>query len=148
MQKRGFTLIELLVVISIIGVLSTIIAVGVRQAKTSAQDARRMADINALQRAIELSYLATPDYTAVLGSGCGTVGDRVVSCDGGLTEHISIDLISDVTTDTGCATMASGCDYSISVTPTTDSYRIGFWLAGGLANMTEGVHYLTEDGIQ
>lgn len=53
---RGFTLIELLVVIAIIGILSGIVVVGLNDARVSARDARRIADIKNIQVALSLYY--------------------------------------------------------------------------------------------
>ena len=54
--KKGFTLIELLVVIAIIGVLSGIVLVSLGGARQSARDARRQADMRAINSAMELYY--------------------------------------------------------------------------------------------
>jgi general secretion pathway protein G len=50
---RGFTLIELLVVIAIIGLLSTIIAAPIQNARKKARDAKKIAELKSLQLAIE-----------------------------------------------------------------------------------------------
>lgn len=149
-SNRGFTLIEVLVVISIIGILSTIITVAVRQAKTAANDARRMSDLNTLQRAIELGYFDSRDYRVVLGAGCAAAGTRVNQCNGALTEHLpAIRDLRDVTGKSqGCVTLTEACDYSLVTAPATNNYRIGFWLEGGLAGLAEGAHYLDQDGIR
>lgn len=52
-RTRGFTLIELLVVIAIIGLLSTIIAAPVQNARKKARDAKKIAELKSLQLAIE-----------------------------------------------------------------------------------------------
>lgn len=54
MKSKGFTLIELLVVIFIIGLLASIVVVGVNEARKKARDAKRMADLKAVQTALEL----------------------------------------------------------------------------------------------
>ena len=148
--RHGFTLIEVLVVISIIGILSTIIAVGAGRVKAAANDARRMADINTLQRAIELSYFNSRDYATVLGAGCAAAGARVRECNGTLTQHLpGIGDLRDVTGKSlGCTTMAAACDYSVVAAPAANNYRVGFWLEGGLAGLAEGAHYLDQDGIR
>ena len=148
-HQRGFTLIELLVVLAIIGILSTMVVAAVGRAKSSANDARRMGDINALQRAVELAYLDVRDYRIVLGDGCDTAGDRVKQCDGTVVAMLpGITTVDDAFGTQGCTTIAAGCDYSIIEPPTATHYRIGFYLEGGLANLAEGAHFLSEDGIQ
>jgi prepilin-type N-terminal cleavage/methylation domain-containing protein len=52
----GFTLIELLVVISVIGFISTAAFTSLNRARMKARDARRMSDLQQLEKAIELYY--------------------------------------------------------------------------------------------
>ena len=54
--KLGFTLVELLVVIAIIGLLASIAVVALQSARAEARDAKREADMDAIQNAIELYY--------------------------------------------------------------------------------------------
>ena len=81
---RGFTLIELLVVIAIIGLLSTIIAAPIQNARKKARDAKKIAEIKAVQLAldqyaeanagqypVELAPL-TPTYMPVMPSFAST----------------------------------------------------------------------------
>jgi prepilin-type N-terminal cleavage/methylation domain-containing protein len=53
-KQKGFTLIELLVVVAIIGLLSTIAVVSFNNAQAKARDAKRMADLKSMQKAVEL----------------------------------------------------------------------------------------------
>lgn len=50
---RGFTLIELLVVISIIGLLSTVIAAPITQARKKGRDGKKIADIRQIVNALQ-----------------------------------------------------------------------------------------------
>lgn len=50
---RGFTLIELLVVISIIGLLSTVIAAPITQARKKGRDGKKVADIRQIVSALQ-----------------------------------------------------------------------------------------------
>ena len=55
-QYSGFTLIELLVVIAIIGLLSSVVFASLNSARGKARDAKRMADLREIQKAIEFYY--------------------------------------------------------------------------------------------
>lgn len=65
-EYSGFTLIELLVVIAIIGVLSSIVLASLNTARASARDAKRIAEMNQLNTAIQSYFFNTGQY---LGSG-------------------------------------------------------------------------------
>lgn len=51
---RGFTLIELLVVIAIIGLLSSVIFAALGPTRVKSRDLKRITDMNAIQKAIEM----------------------------------------------------------------------------------------------
>lgn len=53
---RGFTLIELLVVVSIIGMLASVAIYNISLARIKSRDARRLADLAQMRKAIELYY--------------------------------------------------------------------------------------------
>jgi len=55
-------LIELLVVIAIIGMLAAIVLVSLNSTRSKARDARRISDLQQLQKAIELYYDNTGHY--------------------------------------------------------------------------------------
>ena len=58
LNKKGFTIIELIVVIAIIAVLASIILVSVNQYQAKARDAKRVADMNQILKALNI-YQAT-----------------------------------------------------------------------------------------
>lgn len=61
-RKRGFTLIELLVVIAIIGILASIVIVGVGGVRERARDTKRKADLKTIQTALENYYSKEKHY--------------------------------------------------------------------------------------
>jgi prepilin-type N-terminal cleavage/methylation domain-containing protein len=61
-RRSGFTLIEMLVVVAIIGLLSSIILVGLGDVRKDARDTRRVADIRQLQNALEIYYSTNQAY--------------------------------------------------------------------------------------
>jgi general secretion pathway protein G len=72
-KKRGFTLIELLVVVAIIGILSTVAVVALGSARKKARDAKRLADLQNIQIALEFYHAEhnayPPGSNLVLGIG-------------------------------------------------------------------------------
>ncbi len=55
-MKKAFTLFELLVVISIIGILIAVASISYGGAQKKSRDARRVQDMNAIQKAAEMYY--------------------------------------------------------------------------------------------
>ncbi len=55
-NKKGFTLIEMLIVVTIIALLSSLVLVGLRPARTAARDARRVVDLNEVRNGLELYF--------------------------------------------------------------------------------------------
>src|SRR5438132_1430180 len=66
LMRRGFTLIELLVVIAIIGILASIVLAYLNVARQKSRDARRLADVNALQKSLEIYYTENGTYPTTL----------------------------------------------------------------------------------
>lgn len=71
--RKGFTLIELLIVIAIIGILASVVLVGLGPARRSGVDARRIADVRQLQNILELYFNACGTYPTTTNPG--GVGD-------------------------------------------------------------------------
>lgn len=64
--QRGFTLIEILVVVSIIGLLASVVLVGLGGFRERGRDARRIADLRSLQNGLEIYYAKNNEYPATL----------------------------------------------------------------------------------
>lgn len=71
-KKAGFTLFELLVSISIIGILTALGVTSFSNAQKKARDARRISDLDAIQKAAE-QYYSGNNYTYP-ASGSGGFG--------------------------------------------------------------------------
>lgn len=54
--RKGFTLIEILIVVAIIGLLASVVLVGLAPAQRRGRDSRRLADLKETQNALELYY--------------------------------------------------------------------------------------------
>ena len=70
-KLKGFTLIEMILVVTIIAILATSVLVGLGGARTSARNARRVADLRNLQNGLELYYNKNGYYCP--GSGYSTL---------------------------------------------------------------------------
>ncbi len=71
-NNKGFTLIEMLVVIAIIGLLSSVVVIGLGGSRSKARDARRIADVQQIQNALELAYDPASGYPSGIPSGAPT----------------------------------------------------------------------------
>ena len=61
-KQKGFTLIELLVVIAIIGILSAVVLTSLNSSQQKARNAKRIADIKAISKAVEMYYIEHGRY--------------------------------------------------------------------------------------
>lgn len=70
-SRKGFTLIELLIVVTIIGLLASVVLVGLAPAQRRGRDARRLSDIKETQNALELYYNKCRHYPGAADQGAG-----------------------------------------------------------------------------
>jgi prepilin-type N-terminal cleavage/methylation domain-containing protein len=70
--KRGFTLIELLIVVAIIGLLASVVLIGLGTFRSTGRDARRVADLRQVQSALELYFAPCGFYPgdAITAGAC------------------------------------------------------------------------------
>ncbi len=71
-KNKGFTLIEVLTVIAIVGLLASVVLVGLGSFRTRGRDTRRIADLRATQNALELYYTKTGQYPDDSGIGANS----------------------------------------------------------------------------
>ncbi len=71
--RRGFTLIEILVVIAIIGILSSVVLASLAVSRAKARDAKRIADLDEVKKALELYYDSHGQYPPSAGYSIPTV---------------------------------------------------------------------------
>lgn len=62
MDKKGFTLIELLIVVAVIGILASVVLVGLGPIQKQGRDARRISDLKQIQNGLELYYNKNGNY--------------------------------------------------------------------------------------
>lgn len=61
-KTKGFTLIEILIVVSIIGLLASVVLVGLGGFRSRGRDTRRITDLRALQNGLEVYYARNVVY--------------------------------------------------------------------------------------
>jgi prepilin-type N-terminal cleavage/methylation domain-containing protein len=138
MNKRGFTLIELLVVIAIIGILASIVLVSLNGARAKGRDAKRVAELQQMTRAIALN--GTDNSTAF--SGCAVDGNNPAS---NCTSPDFTQFNDPSGGTTACAASASAtCDYAVSNKagtgkPLFNDWEIKTYLETGFGSVTTGV---------
>lgn len=137
MDKRGFTLIELLVVIAIIGILAGIIMTSLGGARAKGRDAKRIAEMQQMMRAIDL--ISTDN--AVAFSGCTVAGYNVIST---CTSPSLSQFVDPSGAASACdAAPTEACDYTVSNragtgVPLFNNWQIKAYLEVGNGGLAAG----------
>lgn len=98
-NRKGFTLLELLVVISIIAVLIGLGSVSFTTAQRKARNAKRRADIKAIQNAFEQYYAGSNAYS----TNCTTMASS------SMAQGIPTDPKNGASYDLACSTTSAYC---------------------------------------
>ena len=116
--QRGFTLIGLLLVIAIIGLLASIVLASLSSAQAKARDARRLEDMNSLQKALTIYNSDNGVYPVQAATSTITAASAV------MTALIGNGAISATPKDPSSPTY----DYSYSSSALGSTYTLSFCL--------------------
>lgn len=138
---------EIIIAVTVLGILATLAAVGVNNAKQKTRDNRRLEDMRLLRSAMQLVYNETGSYNENI---CEP-GMRVADCRGEELLRVvdNIQRLRDPNSNGVPCTQdfSEGCDYAFQ-SINSDGYSVFFYLEEGTQGYAKGQHVLTEQGIQ
>ncbi len=137
-KKKAFTLIELLVVIAIIGILSTLAVVSLQNARKSARDAKRIADVKQMQTALELYFNDWQKYPVDVISG-----NQIASG----TDHVYMVTVPSAPTPADSTTCSTVNDYDYYQVGSGESYYLQFCLGNSVGTLSAGIQCAFPGGI-
>ncbi len=120
-KKKGFTLIELLVVISIIGILASIVLVGLGGARKKAKDARITADLSQVRAIAEMLNADAEKYDDLCDSS-DTLNESAPAPYGSQLATVEDDIaVQQGTTTANLKCQASGDNYCVAAQLVADT---------------------------
>ncbi|PKM91640.1 hypothetical protein CVU82_00300 [Candidatus Falkowbacteria bacterium HGW-Falkowbacteria-1] len=137
---RGFTLIELLVVIAIIGILATLAVVALQQARQSARDSKRVADMKQASTALELFFNENGRYPTTDEWNSGSITSST-------TGEIFMYNIPTAPSPADGDCLEASNTYAYIPQNSGASYTIDFCTGKQISDMPEGVKQMTPGGI-
>ena len=136
--QKGFTLIELLVVIAIIGILSTLAIVALSDVRAKARDAKRVADVQQISKALDLYYADYGIYPTII-----TPGQAILSPDGSKTYMAAIPNNPTPRNDNGCG----NDNYTYAASSNNSDYALHFCLSGASGSLGRGINSASTAGV-
>ena len=168
-KQKGFTLIELLVVISIIGLLASVVLVALSGARKKSRDAKRVADLNQLSKAMELYFNdvfayptgvgaagAVSNYVpTTIGSGGNIFGSALLASYNAAIPPSQIIMTptyiitvptAPLPADGSCTTSNNSYYYETNARGST--YTFTFCVGANTGALSPGIHFLTPGGFK
>lgn len=136
-KQTGFTLIELLVVVAIIGLLTSVIAVGFGNARLRARDAKRLSDMKQVRTGMDLHLNQGSGYP-----NPATWATGFLTCNGVHVMDVPKDPILGVYYIYTAEDPTTGCGGTIY-----KNYKVEFTTEGNTDIGPPGTYYLSTLGI-
>lgn len=133
---NAFTMVELLVVILIIGTLFSLALLSLGNARRSARDAKRVADVKQIQFALEIYYRDNGQYPS-------DISESIVYND---LIYLSKTPSAPIPSDGSCSDEDNFYSYSTNY-PENNSYSLVFCIGGTTSDLGSGKKMATSNGI-
>lgn len=142
-KQKGFTLIELLVVMAIIGMLLSIILVGMGNARLKGRDAKRLADMQQLKSGMDIYYNLGSGYPDTAVFNTAQTASTDLTCGIDVVMKVPNDLLPTQSyTYTAGGNSSPGCGGTVYTT-----YKIRFATEGPTSFGPPNTYYLSPGGI-